>query len=58
MASWWSFRASDPTLADLAQTRIDCDGLVAVGTLRSNGWPRISPVEPLIADGQLYLDTL
>jgi hypothetical protein len=28
---------------------------VAVGTLRRNGWPRISPVEPLIADGKLYL---
>ena len=26
-----------------------------MGTLRKNGWPRISPVEPLFADGQLYL---
>ncbi|HEY4948336.1 MAG TPA: pyridoxamine 5'-phosphate oxidase family protein, partial [Acidimicrobiales bacterium] len=26
-----------------------------VGTLRANGWPRISPVEPLIVDGGLYL---
>ena len=26
-----------------------------VGTLRKNGWPRISPVEPLINEGQLYL---
>lgn len=30
-------------------------GLVLVGTLRANGWPRISPVEPLIHDGQLLL---
>ena len=26
-----------------------------VGTLRRDGWPRISPVEPFIADGQLFL---
>ena len=26
-----------------------------VGTLRRDGWPRISPVEPFIVDGQLYL---
>ena len=26
-----------------------------VGTLRHNGWPRISPVEPLITDGSLHL---
>ena len=31
------------------------DGLVLVGTLRANGWPRISPVEPLIVEGELYL---
>lgn len=31
------------------------DGVVLVGTLRANGWPRISPVEPLIVDGRLYL---
>ena len=24
------------------------DGVVLVGTLRANGWPRISPVEPLV----------
>ena len=26
-----------------------------VGTLRRDGWPRISPVEPFFAGGQLYL---
>ena len=31
------------------------DGLVLVGTLGANGWPRISPVEPLIMGEQLYL---
>ena len=31
------------------------DGLVLVGTLRANGWPRISPVEPLIVGDELLL---
>ena len=30
-------------------------GLALVGTLRRDGWPRISPVEPFIVDGNLYL---
>jgi hypothetical protein len=28
---------------------------VLVGTLRSDGWPRISPDEPVVMDGVLYL---
>jgi nitroimidazol reductase NimA-like FMN-containing flavoprotein (pyridoxamine 5'-phosphate oxidase superfamily) len=55
MASWGAFVAADPTFGRLAKERIERDGLVLVGTLRRNGWPRISPVEPLIVDGQLYL---
>ena len=31
------------------------DGLVLMGTLRANGWPRISPVEPLVVGDELYL---
>ena len=53
--TWEEFRAGDPELAAIAETRFDADGLVAVGTLRVNGWPRISPVEPLIVDGDLLL---
>ena len=30
-------------------------GLVLIGTLKKDGWPRISPVEPLFTDGHLYL---
>jgi len=55
MARWRDFTASDPEFARLAETRVVDDGLVAVGTLRRNGWPRISPVEPLFVDGDLYL---
>ncbi|HEX3841036.1 MAG TPA: pyridoxamine 5'-phosphate oxidase family protein [Acidimicrobiales bacterium] len=55
MASWEEFVAGDPDLAAIAGRRMEAAGLVRVGTLRANGWPRISPVEPLVMDGNLYL---
>jgi len=52
---WEEFQRSNPELAALGRERFDRTGLMLLGTLRKNGWPRISPVEPLITDGQLYL---
>ncbi len=52
---WEEFRRSSPELAALGEERFERTGLVLIATLRKDGWPRISPVEPLIADGQLYL---
>jgi len=53
--NWSSFASAAPELARLALERFDAAGLVLVGTIRKDGTPRISPVEPLIADGELYL---
>jgi hypothetical protein len=55
MVTWNEFRAADPDFAARCEERVDGAGLVLVGTLRQNGWPRISSVEPLITDGSLYL---
>ena len=55
MVSWGAFAKRDPELAALGLDRFERTGLALVGTLRKNGWPRISPVEPVIAEGQLYL---
>ncbi|MCE2463522.1 MAG: pyridoxamine 5'-phosphate oxidase family protein [Dehalococcoidia bacterium] len=52
---WEGFKRSDPALAALGEERFQSTGLVMIGTLRKNGSPRISPVEPLIAEGHLYL---
>ena len=54
-ATWQQFAEADPNLAALGQAQFARTGLALVGTLRRDGWPRISPVEPFIADGQLYL---
>jgi len=47
--------AEAPELAERARERFAVTGLSLVATLRADGWPRISPVEPLIFEGQLYL---
>lgn len=55
MASWAQFQAAAPDLAAKGEERFDASGLVLLGTLRKDGRPRISPVEPVITDGRLYL---
>ena len=53
--NWSEFKEAAPELAELGEERFESSGVVLVGTIRKNGWPRISPVEPLIFDGRLYL---
>ena len=53
--NWAEFKQSAPELAGLTEERFRRHGLVLVGTLRQDGWPRISPVEPLVVHGVLYL---
>ena len=53
--TWQEFAAQSPELAALGEAQFARTGLALVGTLRRDGWPRISPVEPFIVDGQLYL---
>ena len=53
--TWGEFAEADPELAALGEAQFARTGLALVGTLRRDGWPRISPVEPFIASGHLYL---
>ena len=52
---WGEFSLNAPALAKLGEERFRRSGLILLGTIRKNGWPRISPVEACIADGHLYL---
>lgn len=55
MARWSEFAAAAPEFSALAEQRFGPSGLILLGTIRANGWPRITPVESLVSDGQLYL---
>ncbi len=53
--NWRQFALESPELAAIGQKRLEGPGLALIGTLRANGWPRISPVEVYIVDAQLLL---
>ena len=53
--NWNEFKLESPELAAFGEERIERTGMVLVGTIRKDGWPRISPVEPLIFEGRLCL---
>ncbi len=53
---WGAFKQAAPELADLGEDQLDRrTGVLLLGTIRRDGTPRISPVEPLFEDGELYL---
>jgi Pyridoxamine 5'-phosphate oxidase len=52
---WDEFEQACPQIASLAVERFTKDEVVMLGTLRSDGSPRISPCEIDIVDGHVYL---
>lgn len=52
---WEQFEAAAPELAAVGRTQFEQSGVALIGTLRKDGTPRISCVEPCILDGVLYL---
>ena len=55
---WSELAEQAPRLADLGRQRLEEPGVVLVGTVRRDGTARISPVEPLLWDGGLWLSML
>jgi hypothetical protein len=52
---WFDLVQRQPGLAALAKRQLIAPGVVLVATIRRDGTPRLSPVEPLVIDGQLWL---
>jgi hypothetical protein len=50
---WSDFAETCPELAQLGEERFRRAEVMLLGTLRKNGWPRISPVEMDFVDGEL-----
>lgn len=56
MATWMDFIGGAPRIAAIFTRRYAATGnLCMLATLRSDGFPRISPMEPKIFEGQLCL---
>lgn len=55
---WADLEAQAPRLAARARERLVDPGVVLVATIRRDGTPRLSPVEPLVLDGDLWLSML
>src|SRR6478672_6312788 len=51
--SWGNLEASAPEIARLGRERLDQARVALLGTLRKDGSPRISPVEPYLSQGHL-----
>jgi hypothetical protein len=55
---WSEMESAQPGLAGLGRQRLLAPGVVLVATIRRDGTPRISPVEPFVLDGDLWLSML
>src|SRR5689334_451781 len=56
MASWTEFAAAAPRIAEVFRRRHAATGnLCLLGTLRPDGFPRISPMEPRFFEGTLWV---
>jgi hypothetical protein len=55
MAAWDDVCRFSPELASAVQGRFEAHGLGLLATVRSDGFPRLSGVEPLFTKGQLWL---
>lgn len=56
MSTWQEFTLAAPNVAAIfARRHQQADRLCLLGTLRSDGYPRVSPVEPCVFEGQLVI---
>jgi Pyridoxamine 5'-phosphate oxidase len=55
MSTWSETEASAPELAAAVRGRFEAHGMGLMATLRRDGSPRISGIEPLFALGELWL---
>jgi pyridoxamine 5'-phosphate oxidase-like protein len=53
--NWAELERGAPDLAATARAEFEASGMALVGTLRKDGSPRISCVDPCVLDGELYL---
>lgn len=56
MTTWAEFERAAPAVAEVFRRRhAEHHDLCLLGTLRADGFPRISPIEPRLFEGDLYI---
>lgn len=55
---WSELAQAQPELAELGRRKLLDPGVVLVATIRRDGSPRLSAVEPFLLDGELWLSML
>lgn len=58
MITWEQLETASPPIAELARQRFERTRVALLGTVRSDGSPRISPIEPYLSQGQLLFGTM
>ena len=58
MPGWRDVQLGAPEIARQGMARLNAARLALLGTLRHDGSPRISPIEPVIAGGQLLIGAM
>jgi Pyridoxamine 5'-phosphate oxidase len=56
--NWAELEAAAPEIARLGSERLAQPRVALLGTLRANGSPRISPVEPFLTQGHLLFGAM
>jgi pyridoxamine 5'-phosphate oxidase-like protein len=55
---WDDLQERQPRLGAIAHERLITPGVLQVVTIRADGTPRLSPVEPFVLDGELWLSMM
>lgn len=58
MSSWQELESAALSIANPGRRRLEATGVALLGTLRKDGSPRISPVEPYFSQGQLVFGAM
>jgi hypothetical protein len=56
--TWHDFERAAPALAQAARARLEATRIALLGTIRADGSPRISPIEPYFTQKQLLLGAM
>lgn len=58
MTTFDEFASAAPDLASAVRARFEATGLAFLGSTRADGSPRVSPFEPILHDGRLFLGSM